>query len=111
MVHNKMALAVELTDAELELVAGGQPPFGFGGGQGHSRGGAFAVNGPLGTGAAGAWRSSSATGFGVGAGPGGGVGVGWASGTANAWAYSGPLGSAAGSNGTYNAGGMGVGLP
>ena len=111
MVHNKMTGAVELTDDELELVAGGQWGRGRGGGSGQSRGGAIAINGPFGTGGAAAWRNSSAVGYGVGAGTGGGLGFGYASGTATAWAYSGPLGNAAGSTGTYDAGGFGLGQP
>lgn len=111
MVRRKVMGAVELTDNELELVTGGQWGRGRGGGRGSSRGGAIAINGPFGTGGAAAWRGSSAVGYGAGAGTGGGLGFGYAAGTANAWAYSGPLGNAAGSNGTYDAGGYGLGQP
>ncbi len=72
MVRRKVMGAVELTDNELELATGGR--WGFGGGRGRSRGGAIAINGPLGTGGAAAWRASSAVGFGAGGGPGGGLG-------------------------------------
>jgi hypothetical protein len=85
MVHKKVTGAIELTDNELELAAGGQPPGrgrGFGQGRGFGRGGGIAINGPFGGGAALGWGASAAVGTGYGAGPNGGVGVGYASGSA-----------------------------